>query len=190
MNTRILMSVLVIVAVVAGVSAVTFAFFSDQGTSTDNVFGAGTIILKLSNNDITYSDNVTATIGGSNMVPGDTFNGTLYLQNTGSHEANHVDIAIVDTNTPASPNLDKVLKLTTLTYGATDLLATLPDNNANGYKDLADLATADLSALTLTDFNVHTLTIAGEFDSNAGNEYQGGSVTTNWTITLNQDSTQ
>jgi len=191
MNTRILLSVLIIVAVVAGVSAVTFAFFSDSGTSTDNVFESGTIILKLSDNDQFDQDTVAATFGGTNMVPGDTATGTLNLKNTGTHVANHAEVAVVDTDT-TTPALDKELELTTLTYGGVDILSQVTDLNSNTWKDLDDLeAGSGLDNLALTDLNTdHALVMTVTFRSDAGNDYQGGSVTSLWTITLNQVASQ
>ena len=192
MNTRILLSVLIIVAVVAGVSAVTFAFFSDQGTSNDNVFAAGTLDLKLSDDTPqTDQDDVTASFGGTNMVPGDTATGQLRLKNSGTHVANHAEVAVVNTNSDLVNPLDKVLELTTLNYDTVSVLSQVADANSNGWVDLDDLEASGLDNLALTNLATnHPLDLTVTFRSGAGNEFQGDSVDSDWTITLNQDSTQ
>ena len=48
MNKRLLLSLASLAASSALVVGATFAFFSDSGTSNDNVFSAGTLDLKLS----------------------------------------------------------------------------------------------------------------------------------------------
>lgn len=191
MKSRIIVSILTIVAVVGGVSAVTFAFFSDSGTSNDNLFAAGTIDLKLSDSDETVMDTVTATIGGTNMVPGDTKSGTLQLRNDGSHVADHAELSVVNTDSDLVNPLDAVMEITALTYDGGSVMSQLTDNNTNGYIDLNDLATLGLDNLSLTDLGVdHPLAMTVQFRSDAGNLYQGDSVDSDWTVTLNQDSSQ
>jgi hypothetical protein len=133
---------------------------------------------------------VAATFGGTNMVPGDTASGTLNLKNTGTHVANHAEVAVVDTDT-TNPALDKELELTTLTYGGVDILSQVTNSNGNAWKDLDDLEASGLNNLALTDLDTdHALVMTVTFRSDASNDYQGGSVTSNWTITLNQDASQ
>jgi predicted ribosomally synthesized peptide with SipW-like signal peptide len=190
-NTRILVSALTIVAVVAGVSAVTYAFFSDSGTSNDNVFASGTIDLKLSDSNETVQDSVVATIGGTNMVPGDTQSGTLQLRNSGSHVADHAELQVINTNTDLVNPLDTVMQITALTYDSVSVMPQLSDLNLNGYVDLDDLEAIGLDNLALTDLGVdHPLAMTVQFRSDAGNAYQGDSVDSDWTVTLNQDLSQ
>lgn len=194
MNTRILTSVLTIVAVVAAVGVTTYAFFSDSGTSSDNVFASGTLDLKLSDDTPqTDQDNVTASFGGTNMVPGDTATGQLRLKNSGTHVANHAEVAVVNTNSDATFPLDKVLELTTLNYDTVSVLSQIDDTlgNNNGYKDLDDLEILGLDNLALTNLATnHPLDLTVTFRSDAGNDYQGDNVDSDWTITLNQDASQ
>ncbi len=191
MKSRILVSILTIVAVVGGVSAVTFAFFSDSGTNNDNVFAAGTLDLKLTDTDESVMDNVTASFGGTNMAPGETRTGYFLLQNSGSHVANHAEVAVVNTNDDLINPLDKVLEVTMLKYDSVSVLSQLADLNINGYIDLDDLEAIGLDNLALTDLNTdHTIDMMVTFRSEAGNQYQGDSVDSDWTITLNQDVSQ
>lgn len=92
MNTRILTSVLTIITVVAAVAGATYAFFSDSGTSSGNVFTSGTLELKLSDGNEADQDNVTATWGDTTLNPGDTGSGTLAITNAGSI-AGFIDIS-------------------------------------------------------------------------------------------------
>ena len=204
MNTKIALSGLSIFAALALIGGATFAFFSDSGTSTGNVFGSGTVDLKLGNGVTATSDSVTGTIGASNMVPnGATVSATLNLKNTGTIVANHVDIIVTDVLTQAgsppgnvSTNpMDKYLKLTTLTYDAVDLLPSIAESNGNGFKDLEDLknnnlTAGDLQNLALADTGVdHPLVIGVQLDGTAPNDVQGDSVDVTLTITLDQGPT-
>jgi spore coat-associated protein N len=74
------------VIVVIGMMGAAFASFQDTGTSTGNTFTAGTLDLKLSdNNEYIPKDGVTASWTMSNMAPGlsSVLNG-VSLINTGS----------------------------------------------------------------------------------------------------------
>jgi spore coat-associated protein N len=195
MNTRVLTSVLTIVAVVAAVSAMTYAFFSDSGTSNDNIFSAGTLDLKLSDDTPeTDQDNVTASFGGSNMAPGGcTTTQQLRAKNTGNVAGNHIEIAATNTITdsaPAgSPAIDRLLVLDLFEYDGSNI--PVSDFNSNGLKDLDDLENVGVDNLALTDLNTnHTIDIRVCLHSSADNTHQGDSVDSDWTITLNQDASQ
>lgn len=190
-NTKIALSSATVVASLAIISAATFAYFSDQGTSSDNVFASGTLILKLSDNNETAQDNVASSFGGTDLAPGASASGQLKLKNTGTVAANHAEVALVNTNSDTTNPLDKVLELTTLNYDGSSVLSQVTDSNANGWKDLDDLEASGLDNLALTDLNTdHNLDLVVTFRSDAGNEYQGDSVDSDWTVTLNQDASQ
>lgn len=70
MKLRIVTSILTIFAVVASVSATTHAFFSDTGTSSNNIFTTGSVDLKLSDNDETAQDSISGSFGIANGGPG------------------------------------------------------------------------------------------------------------------------
>ena len=79
MNKRILISLSVIGAVAALVIGGTIAYFSDTETSTGNTFTAGTLNLKVGDNDPT-----TWNFQVENIKPGDSGSKEVVLQNTGS----------------------------------------------------------------------------------------------------------
>lgn len=192
MNKRIILSSLSIFASLALAVGATYAFFSDVGTSNDNVFAAGTLDLKLSDDTPeTDADNVTASFGGTALSPGDPVTGQLRLKNAGTINADHAEVAVVNTNSDQSTPLDEVLEITTLDYDTASVLGLLADSNGNGWVDLDDLEALGLDNLALIDLATnHPLDLTVTFRSNAGNNYQGDSVDSDWTITLNQDSTQ
>jgi spore coat-associated protein N len=191
MNKRILLSSISIFSSLALVTGGTFAFFSDSGTSTGNVFAAGTLILKLTDNNETAQDNVTASFGRSGLLPGDSVTGTLEFQNTGTVAGDHIEIDVGNTNSEPLVPLDRKLQITALTYDGGSILAQVTDTNGNGYPDLGDLDTLGLDNLALTDRNtLHTLSMTVQFRDDAGDEYQGDTVSSSWTVTLNQHPTQ
>lgn len=192
MNSKIALSGLSILAALALMGSATFAYFSNVGTSTDNVFAAGTLNLKLSDDTPeTIVDDVTASFGGTELGPGDSVSGQLRLRNSGTVEADHTEVAVVNTNSDLTYPLDTVLEITVLNYGGSSVLSQVTDNNVNGYSDLDDLEALGLDNLALTDLNVdHALDLTVQMRSGAGNNYQGDNVDSDWTITLNQHSSQ
>ena len=189
-NPKIMLSAASMLAAGSLLVGATYAYFSDQGTSNDNVFATGTLDLKLSDDTPeTDQDSVTASFGGTNLKPGDSASGQLRLKNTGTIAANHAEVALANTNSDQTYPLDKMLEITTLTYDETSILPA--DVNQNGWVDLDDLESAELDNLALTDLNTnHPLNLTVQFRSGAGNEYQGDNVSSNWTVTLNQDTSQ
>lgn len=203
MNKRIVLSSVSIFASLALVTGATFAFFSDVGTSNDNIFSGGTLDLKLTDNNETALDNVTASFGDTSLAPGVCLSTqTLEMKNSGTVAGNHIEIAAVNTvtdNAPAAtPDMDAYLRFGTFTYfdgtSTVDVAALIPDSNANTFKDLDDLAALGVSGvdnLALIDLNVNHLTnVQVCLDASAPNEVQSDSVDSDWTITLNQDATQ
>lgn len=216
--TRMLLLGIAGIALVAGaVGAGTFAFFSSQATSNANTFAAGTLTLALSDSDETLLSTVSATWDKTNFAPGETVSGFLSLQNTGTVAANHVDVeaanvvteAVSGPGTESTTLMDKVLQITFLCYnsngdadcvdlGEVNLLTSLTDTNGNGIIDLDDLesqdveGTEDIANMSLTDLATdHRLDMTVLFSSTLGvNQHQGDSVTTVFTIALNQDATQ
>ena len=99
-----------------------------------------------------WSDGVSATWTMSNMIPGvSTVSKTISLKNIGSIAENHVEISFShtlddgaplesDTNSTSAPgDMAKFIEITSMTYGGTDLKATLVNANGNGWKDLEDV---------------------------------------------------
>jgi len=196
MNKKIFFSMMSIVIALGLAAGGTFAFFSDTGTSTSNVFSSGTLDLQLSNNGSTFLDDVTATFGGINMAPnGSLITGTLHLKNNGSIDANHENITFSNVLTQAltlpgsaSTNpMDKFLEITTLTFGGVDKLAGLPDSNINGIKDLDDLETNGLLGLPgIIAGDTKDLVLSVHLHSNTPDDVQGDSVTTSVNVLMTQ----
>lgn len=193
MNKRILLSGASILFSLTLLTGATFAFFSDTGTSNDNVFGSGSLDLKLSDDTPeTDQDDVTASFGDTAMAPGDSVPGQIRLKNSGTINADHAEVVIANTNSDLDTPLDRVLEITVLNYDTVSVLGQLvADPNGNGYADLDDLEAIGLDNLALTDLGTdHPLDITVQFRANADNSYQGDSVDSDWTITLNQDASQ
>jgi spore coat-associated protein N len=158
---KILLSILAII-VALGVIGGAFAYFQDTETSSGNTFTAGTMDLKLTdNNETTPVDGVHVTWSMTNMAPGITGSG-LYgvtLYNTGTIEADHVEISFSheiidtpdvesDTNPSSLPgDLARWIQINTMGYdGLVDDFTVLfagnmglYDSNGNGFFDLEDL---------------------------------------------------
>lgn len=207
-NSRIALSLASIAAAGALIIGSTFAFFSDSGTSSDNVFNSGTLNMQLSDNNQEDWDSVSGTWGLAS-APGDTFTGDLRITNTGSVAANHIELQFsnVVTNAGSGPGtvstipLDTVIEITLFEWdsngdGTTDLTIPITDVNYNGIKDLDDLETQaadDFDDLLFggTQSADHVLRIAGRLHPTlTTNEHQGDSVDMDLTVTMNQDASQ
>lgn len=209
-NSRILLAAATILAAVALVVGATFAFFSDVGTSSDNIFNSGTLDMLLTDDNETDQDSVSGTWGLAS-APGDTFDESLFIKNSGSVAANHVELKFNNTVTEASSvpgttattPLDTVIEITAFEWDSdangsteTDLLGGVVDNNSNGIIDLDDLETQladDFDNLSFggTQSADHGLRIAGRLHPTLTvNEHQGDSVDMDLTTTMNQDASQ
>ena len=197
---KILLRLLIIILMIGVLTTATGAYFSNEGTSSDNTFTTGTLNLKLDG-----ADDVTATWTMSNMAPGDSVSADIDLTNTGTITADHVEVSevvnvVADANNDADPDIETMLEITALTYDGVSILAALVDANANGWIDLGDLANSFnsgdggiLDGLTApaaggADTKVFSMTIL--FRTEAGNEYQGDSNAMSITFQLNQDASQ
>ncbi|MDY6916477.1 MAG: SipW-dependent-type signal peptide-containing protein [Chloroflexota bacterium] len=98
---KILLSLLII-AVVASVAAVGIsgAWFSDTETSADNTFTAGTLDLKIADNNEGWNDGEPVTASWQSpagWAPGETFTtGTISLYNVGSIDINYLFTTFYD----------------------------------------------------------------------------------------------
>lgn len=200
MNTRIALSTLSILAALGLMGGSAFAFFSNTGTSSSNTFSTGTLDLVLSDTGTgpeTDQDSVTASFGGT-LSPGTcTGNQTLNLKNVGTIAANHAEVklanVVTDANGDANPDIDAFLRINTLTYDGVDVTPQFGNTNGTAFRDLGDWAAspAALDNLALIDLNVnHPLVLDVCLDSSAGNTLQGDSVTSTFTVNLNQDASQ
>jgi len=181
MNNKILLSILSIFAVIGLVGGITYAYFNDTGTSTNNVFSTGTLDLVLSDNNETDIDSVTASFGGTNLAPGGCLaSATLNIKNVGSVTANYIDISATNDDTLAN-----YLKLKTLTLDGLDVRPT--DTNLNGFSDLDDLKTNGIVNKALIDKNTdHPLVMEVCLDISTPNEQQGHTDTLGLSVFLDQ----
>ena len=169
----------------------TWAYFSDVETSGGNVLAAGTLDLKT--ND---GDGVSQTLSAANMGPGDTIGPeTITLKNVGSLAGSTLDLVFTYVESDASSNpfnksaddTAAIIELITLKYDGSSLLASVMDNNTNGYRDIEDLKNTDLSgqsgisASASKDFE-----IAIEARNSINSDYQADGITITMTFTLNQ----
>jgi len=113
---------LAIIGAVAGITfGITGAWWTDQGTSTNQSFHSGSLDLRLSNNGTSWGDDVTQTWNVQNMVPGGTsYESTLYMKNNGSVNADYLKFTLKNTPNPAG--MDKVMRITKLEYAGKNLL--------------------------------------------------------------------
>jgi len=124
-----LTAILTIAFVSTLLGAGTLAYFSDTETSSGNTMTAGTMDLKVNDGSPnTWTDGVTATWTFSNMKPGDSKYGYVKVDNTGSIDADHLEITsnytvteespVVESDTDPKTNLhpDWMAKNMTVTY--------------------------------------------------------------------------
>ena len=179
---KIISSAITIGAAGALLIGATFAFFTDTGSSSDNVFSTGTLDLQLGNGateSATFSDDVTATFGEDNMAPGDCDEvGTLSIKNAGTIGA---DLEMTANNTNGA--LTPYLRIDVLTYDGSPVAVS--DDNTNTYNDLQDLATNSPVALgSLSAGEVAELTLQVCLDESAPDAVQGASNTLTLSFTL------
>ncbi len=188
-----------ILAVGSVVAVGTRAYFSQQGEVKSNVFGAGELVLSLSDADGLDTEEAEAIWDISAGAPGDDVSGTLRIRNAGSIPAHHIEIEIANTVVDAASGpgsaigtpLDTVLKITSLTYDGNSILADIEDKNDNDIADLDDLEHTLLDNLLLVDFEEHEFAMTVLFDPVLTvAEHQGDSVSTTLTVTLNQVASQ
>jgi spore coat-associated protein N len=162
------LGVLVAVLVAVGVAVGSGANFSAQTANPGNAFASGT--LTMSNNQ----DGV-AILGASNMKPGDSTQGEVQLQNTGSlagtFSLNRTNLTDSDGSNPMSAKMNLVVR----DCGA-DLNCGNGDDPPPVYNDtLANMN----SAIALGNWAAseqHRYRFTATFDSSAGNAYQGDST--------------
>jgi spore coat-associated protein N len=184
-----------IVITIAGVG--TFAFFNDTETSGNNIISAGTLDLKTNN-----ADGVNAVMTVTDLAPGKSVGPeTIVLKNAGTINAGHLDLTVsyeeadgtepTDTGLASNISSDAFagqLVVNTLMYGTTDLLTKVTDANANGFKDVQDVSTADLTDLAginasdSADF-VIKVTLDG---ASTGNTFQGDGINITFNFDLQQ----
>lgn len=195
MNSKIAMSALSIMGSLAIMGGATFAFFSSSATSTGNVFASGNLELLIDdNNESTPSATITASIGDTDMAPGDFVSGFVSLHNDGSITIAEVNIDSVQTVT-SSPDLATQMNIQSATIGD-DQACTVNQVVATGSfpSTLAGLDAdpdgVDLPGTSLAPAQTKYLCMTFQFNSTADNTYQGKSITETFTFVGHQDLTQ
>ena len=218
MNTparKIAISILTAILTLTLVGFGALAYFQDTETSTDNTLTAGTLDLKLTDFNEMQKDGVSATWTMTNMAPGVTSTSTWYvmLSNSGSVAGDHVEISYhndIDEGTEIEPETSSTntaaemaqwLEVTGITYTGVSFATTpghvLANTNGTPFIDLDDLADpANEAALDnllvppASNGGMTALFMDIRFNSGAGNDFQGDTLTTTITFTLNQDASQ
>jgi spore coat-associated protein N len=169
----------------------TWAYFSDVETSSENVLAAGTLDLKT--DDV---DGVSQTLLASNIMPGDTVGPeTIILKNSGTVAGSSLDMSFSYIESDSSPNpapmtanaTAAILQVTTLNYNDSSLLNSVSDNNSNGYKDVYDLSTANLTGLDgIGASSTEDFEIGVTLRSDASKDFQSDGIDITMNFILNQ----
>ncbi|HEY40764.1 MAG TPA: hypothetical protein G4O18_02770 [Dehalococcoidia bacterium] len=189
---RTIISLIFVTLVILGAAGIaTWTLFTDTEESTDNQLIAGTLDLRTDD-----ADGVTQTLYATNLAPGDTVGpATIVLSNAGTIDGSSLDISFTYVENNGVPNIvdmtaddtAAMIEVTTLSYDGSDLLIIVNDDNVNGYLDVEDLSTADLSGRSgITTTTPLNFTIGVQLRSETGNDYQADGITLTMTFVLNQ----
>jgi len=194
-----------IVAMLAG--AGTYAYFSDMGKSTGNTFTAGTMDLKIRDQDEGWKDGVTATWTVSGMKPGDEFPFpdpiAVGLGWTGTVTPSSLEITCdysVVEESPQTPsdtdpytnlNPDKMAKqmiITRFKYNGTDYVGSIVDFDLDGKKTFYDLKNSPVTGLPVPVVadGAMFFRLSVKFSEEAGNDFQGDTFNLTMMFTLKQ----
>lgn len=128
---------LVIVGILSLAVGSTWAYFSTTEDSSGNVITAGTLA---------FGTPVDATWTSGNMVPGDSLSGNYSMDNAGTMDANHLEIAT--SNTGVAGDLQEALAVTTMLYGYdADDDGSVSDEAMGNVVDLISIITSGTSSL-------------------------------------------
>lgn len=199
---KIAMSLLTITAIVSLVAGATNAYFSDNATSYNNTFTAGTLNLQLSDANEGWSEAVSGTWNSpSNWAPGQEVDSTIHLRNAGSVPAEAVyawwnnlrdpqgmsnvievtwlsDSTGINTNSIApfvtayDSNHDTKLSLAELVYGLSHYNST---NTPDPFQArfYADSNESYNTPVLAANGGTFDIKLKYKFMETAGNEYQG-----------------
>ena len=191
MKKTIISLVFVALLVVGAAGIATWTLFTDTEESTDNQLVAGSLDLRTDD-----ADGVTQTLYATGMAPGDTVGpATIVLSNAGTMNGSSLDLSFSYVENDGGSNevdmtadeMAAMIEVTTLSYDGSSILGSVSDDNTNGYLDVQDLTTADLSGQSgLTTVETKDYVIAVQFRSDVGNDYQGDGITMTMTFVLNQ----
>lgn len=214
-NPRIALSIASIATAGALVAGGAFAFFSDSGSSTNNVFSSGTLDLHVRDNDQGFQDAVTAsTVSPTSWAPGESFQSYLCFKNNGSIPIQEIIFHTTASNGnaefrdniiakkvelgPATESDCNQLSGGTLT-DFTSIFVPRFDSGADGKVSLSELLLnndgtnrvrddlLDGSAAVLPPGGIVKFVTTWEFNSSAPSAAAGQTVTVGEAFTANQD---
>ena len=180
------MSILASLALLGGA---TFAFFSSAGTSTDNVFGTGTLTLLLDDvDDTTPAATIDASFGDSSMAPGETTSGFISMHNDGSIDIAEVNLGATET-VSSTPDLAEKLNITSAEIDTVSTCDDDPVDVSSSFTTLAALNSADfdLPSSDIAAGATKYLCMTFELDEGTDDTYQGKSITETFTFIGHQD---
>ncbi|UCD08649.1 MAG: hypothetical protein JSU79_09850 [Dehalococcoidales bacterium] len=187
-----IVGLVIVLLLLASMSAIsTWAFFTDVETVTSNVLAAGTLDLKTDD-----QDGVSQTLVATNMTPGDIAGPEIIiLKNSGSLTSSSIDISFSYIDDDSSPNPTDMsaddtasyIVVTTLKYDNSSILSSVDDNNSNGYKDVYDLHTSNLTGLAgIASGATKDFEIAVQLSENVTGHYQSDGIDITMTFSLKQ----
>lgn len=169
----------------------TWAIFNDTEASTTDQMVSGTLDLKTDD-----ADGVNQTLYNTAIIPGNSVGpGIIVLKNAGSIAGSTLDISFSYVNSDGVPNAVEmtadetaaILEVITLSYDSTNLLTSVSDSNVNGYKDIQDVTSADLSGQSgLTASATKNFTIEVTTDNGTSTDFANDGITIIMNFTLNQ----
>ena len=187
-------SIIFLILLAAMLTAITGgarALLNDNEASAGDQMVSGTLDLKTDD-----ADGVSQTLYNTSITPGNTVGpGTILLKNSGSIAGSNLDISFSYVNSDAAPNAVEmtadetaaILEVTTLSYDGTDLLTGVSDGNVNGYKDIEDVANADLSGQSgLSAGASKSFSIEVTTDNETSPDFANDGITLTMNFTLNQ----
>ena len=192
LNKKIALSAMSILASLALLGGATFAFFSSAGTSTDNVFGTGTLTLLLDDvDDTTPAATIDASFGDSSMAPGETTSGFISMHNDGSIDIAEVNLGATET-VSSTPDLAEKLNITSAEIDTVSTCDDDPVDVSSSFTTLAALNSADfdLPSSDIAAGATKYLCMTFELDEGTDDTYQGKSITETFTFIGHQDLSQ
>ncbi len=171
----------------------TWALFNDDEASNADQIVSGTLDLKTDDEDGTSQ---TLDEKNLSLEPGESSGlGVVALKNAGSVVGSSLDISfsyiesdnITNDVDMSADETAAIFEVIVLTYDVTNLLASISDDNINGYIDLQDLAGTDLSgqsglgAGATKDLSIEVIT-----DNTTSTDFADDGVDITMAFTLNQ----
>lgn len=164
----------------------TGAFFSDTAVSTGNTFAAGTLALKLSNNESGnggYNDSVSSTWNFNGMAPGGTpSEDTVWLKNSGVIDGQDIGIKLATTTSTLS-NTGRQMRITKMTIDGKNVLrggagAEIAEYEAPTFCDITVGGSGNPSTITSALSSASTGDVICATGTNYSSSWEGSSEIT------------